>query len=78
MYVKPDRTAATLMDTIQACIAPGSIIISDIWASYQGIETMIYMNYTNETVNQTENFVDPTSGAHTNHRISLARLQDGE
>ncbi|GAA51437.1 hypothetical protein CLF_106104 [Clonorchis sinensis] len=78
MYAVPDRTAATLMDTIQACIAPGSIIISDIWALYQGIETMIDMNYTHETINHTENFVDPTTTAHTNHRISLARLQDAE
>ncbi|GAA47654.1 hypothetical protein CLF_100635, partial [Clonorchis sinensis] len=65
MYAVPGRTAATLMDTIQAGIAPGSIIISDMWASYQGIKTMIDMNYTNEMVNNTENFVDPTTGAHT-------------
>ncbi|VDP66422.1 unnamed protein product [Echinostoma caproni] len=55
MYVVPDQTAATLMDTIQACSAPGSIIISDLWAPYQGIETMIDMNYTHEMVNHTEN-----------------------
>ncbi|GAA50963.1 hypothetical protein CLF_105314, partial [Clonorchis sinensis] len=65
MYAVPDRTAVTLMDTIQACIAPGSIIISDIWASYEGIETMIDMNHTHQTVNHTENFVDPTTGAPT-------------
>ena len=65
MYAVPDRTAATLLDTIQVCIAPGSIIISDMWASYQGIETMIGRNYTRQTVNHTENFVDPTTGAHT-------------
>ena len=65
MYAVPDRTAATLLDTIRDCIAPGSIIISDLWASYQGIETMIGMNYTHQTVNHSENFVDPTTGAHT-------------
>ena len=65
MYAVPDRTVATLLDTIQACIAPGSIIISDMWASYQGIETMIGMKYTHQTVNHTENFVDPTTGTHT-------------
>ena len=71
MYAAPDRTAATLLDTIQACIAPGSIIISDMWASCQGIETMIGMNYTHQAVNHTENFVDPTTGAHTQTIESL-------
>ncbi|GAA56069.1 hypothetical protein CLF_109822 [Clonorchis sinensis] len=73
MYAVPDRTAtaAILMDTIQACIAPSSIIICDIWASYQGIQTMIDMNYTQETVNHTESFVDPTTGAHTQTIESL-------
>ncbi|GAA47743.1 hypothetical protein CLF_100748 [Clonorchis sinensis] len=65
MYTVPDRTAANLMDTIQVCIAPGPIIISDMWASYQGIETVSDMNYTREMVNHTENCVDPTTGAHT-------------
>ncbi|MBM6549437.1 transposase [Streptococcus dysgalactiae subsp. equisimilis] len=65
MYAVPNRIAATLLDTIQACIAPGSIIISDMWASYQGIETKMGMSYTHRTVNHTENFVDPTTGAHT-------------
>ena len=71
MYAVPDRTAATLLDTIQACITPGSIIISDMWASYQEIETLIGMNYTHQTVNHTEKFVDPTTGAHTQttHRM---------
>ncbi|KER24009.1 hypothetical protein T265_08253 [Opisthorchis viverrini] len=65
MYALPYRTAVTLMGTVQACIAPGSIIISDVRASYQEIETMIDRNYTHETVNHTENFVSPTTGAHT-------------
>ncbi|GAA47573.1 hypothetical protein CLF_100532 [Clonorchis sinensis] len=59
------------MDTIQACIAPGSIIISDMWTSYQGIETTIGLNYTHETVNHTENLLDPTNGAHTQTIESL-------
>ena len=40
MYAVPDRTVATLLDTIQACIAPGSIIISDMWASYQELKRL--------------------------------------
>ncbi len=53
LYAVPDRIAAALLDTIQACIAPGSIIIFDIWTSYQGIETMIGANYIHQTEAQT-------------------------
>ncbi len=37
LYVITDRTAVTLLDKIQACIAPSSIIIPYLWASCQGI-----------------------------------------
>ncbi|KER23991.1 hypothetical protein T265_08236 [Opisthorchis viverrini] len=50
LYELPDRTAVTLMDTIQACMAPDSNTISDVWTSYQGIETTIDVNYTHETM----------------------------
>ncbi|GAA56628.1 hypothetical protein CLF_111264 [Clonorchis sinensis] len=40
MYAVPDRTAATLVETIQACIAPGSIILSDMWASTLWIQRL--------------------------------------
>ncbi|GAA53179.1 hypothetical protein CLF_109714 [Clonorchis sinensis] len=36
-----------------------------------GIEKMIDMNYTHETINHTENFVDPTTGTHTQTIESL-------
>uniref|UniRef100_A0A183B465 DDE_Tnp_IS1595 domain-containing protein n=1 Tax=Echinostoma caproni TaxID=27848 RepID=A0A183B465_9TREM len=52
----------------------GSIIISDMWASYQGIETMIDMNYIHETVNHFENFVDLTTGVHTQTNESLCHI----
>lgn len=67
----PDRTAATVMDTIKAPIAPGSLIISDKGASYQGNETMTDMNYTHEMVNHTEKAMDPTTGADTQTIESL-------
>ncbi len=53
------------VDTIQACIAPSSIIIPYMWALCQGIEPMIGMNYVHQTVNPTENVVDPATEAHT-------------
>ncbi len=54
-----------LPGTLQACIAPGSIIISSRWVSYQGMQTMTGMKYVHHTVNHTKNFLDPTTGAHT-------------
>lgn len=71
MYAVPDRTRATLETAIRASIAPGSIIISDMWASYNGIEELLDMNYTHETVNHSENFVNPMSGEHTQTVESL-------
>lgn len=66
MHAVPLRTGVTFMGTIQVCIAPRSIIIiSNMWASYQEIETMIDMNYAHEMANHTGNSADPTTGPHT-------------
>lgn len=48
-----------------------SPIISDKWASDQGIETMSNRNCTHEMVNHTDNFVDSTTGAQTQTMESL-------
>lgn len=58
----PDRSANTLIPIIQERIRTGSTIISDKWKAYNGIRNA---GYNHETVNHTFNFVDPTSGAHT-------------
>ncbi len=69
-YPVADRTAVTLLDIIQACIAP------DMWASNHGFETLIvFINYIHQTVYHPENFADLTTGA---HEIVLTRLQDAE
>jgi hypothetical protein len=47
---------------ILAHIHPGSTIISDMWGAYNFIPN----NYERLTVNHSLNFVDPTTGAHTN------------
>jgi len=58
------RDAVTLLPIIQKHIRPGTTIMSDGWAAYGGIANMpeLYEHY---KVNHSENFVDPTTGAHT-------------
>ena len=58
------RDRRTLEDIIQRHVAPGSVIHTDGWRAYQGLEQLPGMNYTHEVVNHNENFVAP-SGAHT-------------
>ncbi len=58
----PNRTRQTLLEVIKRRIKPGTTIVSDCWASYQGLELH---GYNHLTVNHTYNFVDPDSGAHT-------------
>ena len=63
MVVVPDRTKTTLLPIIQRYIRPGTTIMSDEWAAYHDIGTI--PGYTHLTVNHSQNFVNPASGAHT-------------
>ena len=63
MVVVEDRSAATLIPIIQRYIRPGSVIISDEWRAYS---TLSSLGYTHQTVNSSNTFVDPSTGAHTN------------
>ena len=56
-------SAATLLPLIQQYILPGSIVYSDEWAAY--IILAHTPQYTHHTVNQCENFVNPSTGVHT-------------
>ena len=60
----PRRDAATLLPIITRYVAPGSTIISDCWRAYN---TLGLQGYTHLTVNHSINFVDPNTGACTNH-----------
>ena len=61
MVAVPDREAETLLAIIQKWIAPGSIIWSDCWKSYDKIPKLPE-DYQHATVNHGKNFVDPQTG----------------
>ena len=67
VFMEPveNRTSATLLAVIQKWIAPGSIIRSDCWKSYDAIPTLPE-GYSHQTVNHSKHFVDPESGTRTN------------
>ena len=62
--VVEQRSSDVLIPLIEKYIRPGSIITSDCWKSYDCLKNK---NYTHEKVNHSEHFVDPDSGACTNH-----------
>jgi transposase-like protein len=59
-----DRTANTLVGIVKDKIKPGTTIYSDCWKSY---ETLTAEHFDHLTVNHSVNFVDPQTGAHTQH-----------
>jgi transposase-like protein len=60
-----NRTKETLIPIIQKYIRPGSIIYSDGWSSYTCLPTLPE-GYEHYTVNHSQNFIDPETGACTN------------
>lgn len=60
----PNRLSDTLVPIIQRFVAPGTTIISDCWRSYN---CLAEKGYNHLTVNHSINFVDPSTGATTNH-----------
>ncbi|XP_078362352.1 uncharacterized protein LOC144646583 [Oculina patagonica] len=64
LFRVPDRTRATLVHRlITTHILPGTVIYSDQFSPYIPLNQLGYIHL---SVNHSENFVDPDSGAHTN------------
>ena len=62
LMIVPDRTAATLVPLIEEYVEEGSWIWSDEWGACNRLSER---GYTHETVNHSECFVDPVTGANT-------------
>ena len=59
-----NRDKRTLMEIIGRHVAAGSIVCTDLWGGYQGLDEEFDLEH--RTVNHTQNFVDPETGVHTN------------
>jgi transposase-like protein len=62
--VVENRSAETLHEIIGAHVHPGSIVLTDCWRGYAGMEDEL--DVTHETVNHSLHFRDPNTGVHTN------------
>ena len=64
-----DCKASTLLPIMEQVCIPGSIIHSDQWKAYRS--TNQRFRFAHQTVNHTESFVDPITGAHTQNIVSI-------
>ena len=68
LVIVPNRTAATLLPLVEQFIAPGTMTHSNRWGACSNTQHMnVNPPYRHNTVNHTENFVDPVTRATTNH-----------
>lgn len=57
-----NRSRLSLFKEIRKHLKPGTTIVTDSWRAYQGLQNEGFVHL---TVNHRYNFVDPTTGAHT-------------
>jgi transposase-like protein len=66
-----DRSSESLLQIISAHVRPGTIINTDCWRGYSGLTEQL--DVTHNTVNHSQFFRDPLTGAHTNYIESTWR-----
>ena len=60
------RDQTTLIDVIRRKIAPRSIIMTDMWGGYVNLASILHeYEFTHMTVNHSNNFINPITGANT-------------
>lgn len=65
LVVVEDRTQETLLKIIKDNVAPGSIVHTDYWRGYLGMDRLFGFRYTHRVVNHSVEFVT-SDGTHTN------------
>ena len=66
MRIVKYRKRETLEQIILEYVKPGTVILTDCWAAYNNLKGLEGMDYTHYTVNHSDTYVDPITGAHTN------------
>ena len=66
MATVPRRDAATLLPIIERHVRPGSVVWSDEWAAYRRVQQLQSVAQ-HSTVNHSIEFINPTTGVHTQH-----------
>ena len=61
------RDAATMVHIIQQYVLPGTLIITDEWRAYSSLSNL---GYGHQTVNHSQQFVNPINGAHTQNVVA--------
>jgi len=65
LVVVQDRSQETLLQLIKDNVAPGSIVHTDYWKGYDGMDRLFGFGYTHRKVNHSREFIT-ADGIHTN------------
>ena len=66
MRIVHDRKKETLLAIIKEYVLPGTVILTDCWAAYKDLQDLDGLDCCHYTVNHSDTYVDPVTGAHTN------------